>query len=149
MIYPSRKTCRRRRLPSADSGDPTLIWQSHRPIESPRSLSTAIDVTVSGLELPGFGLDRVSGQHDFADLERARNWRFEFEMYESFVSRNLVQSPSGTGTPLDFRFDQDSNPTINGSAALDWQVKGRPNLRFRYSPFEQRDAVHGYEFGVG
>jgi hypothetical protein len=77
----------------------------------------------------------------FADLERPRNWRFEWEMYQSDVSKNFVQAPNDTGTPLDFRFEQNSNPTINGSAALDWKVKGsRHNIRYRYSPFEQRDV---------
>jgi membrane-associated phospholipid phosphatase len=76
----------------------------------------------------------------YSDMERHRKWRFEFEMYQSDVTENWVQAPADTGTLLDFRFDQNSNPTINGAAALDWNVKGRHNLRFRYSPFEQRDV---------
>jgi len=75
-----------------------------------------------------------------ADMERDRKWRFEFEIYNSDVSENNIQAPGDGGTPLDFRFDQNSNPTVNGAAALDWTVKGRHNIRFRYSPFEQRDT---------
>jgi len=76
----------------------------------------------------------------YSDMERRRSWRFEFEIYDSHVSENMVTAPRDTGTPLDFRFDENSNPTVNGAASLDWNVSGRHNLRFRYAPFEQRDV---------
>jgi hypothetical protein len=53
-----------------------------------------------------------------ADLERHRKWRFEFEIYNSDVSKNEVTVPKDTGTLLDFRFDQKSNPTINGARCV-------------------------------
>jgi membrane-associated phospholipid phosphatase len=73
------------------------------------------------------------------DLERPRNYRFEWEIGDGNVTKNLVQAPAGTGTVIDYRFAEEANPQITASVAFDKIFKERHNLKLRYAPFEGRD----------
>jgi len=76
----------------------------------------------------------------FKDKERRRRHRFEWETGDGDVSRNLVQSPAETGTPIDFRFSGSANPQLTASIAYDFGITERHNLHFRWTPFEVREV---------
>jgi hypothetical protein len=74
------------------------------------------------------------------DMSRPRDYRFEWETANSDVARNDVQVPGGTGTLIDYRFDQVANPQVTSSISFDFIRNERHNIRTRFTPFEVRDT---------
>lgn len=73
-------------------------------------------------------------------VDRPRHFRFEFEFGGAFVRLNDVTAPAD-GTTIDWRFNEDSNPTTTSAVGINWYPKGsrRHELLLRLSPFEVRD----------
>ncbi len=67
---------------------------------------------------------------------------FAWEIGASHVRRNDVVAPNPGGTPIDFRFDQENDPTVTAGVALGWAP---PSMRYTvyaaFSPFEVREVV--------
>ncbi len=73
------------------------------------------------------------------DLQRPRNYRFEWENADGKVLRNDVRVPKVEGTLLDFQLDEVADPQITASVGFDVRL-GRHNIRTRFTPFEIRDV---------
>jgi len=73
-------------------------------------------------------------------MERVRKYRYEFEITDGNVTKNIVQSPKDIGTPIDWQFDETTDPQITASVAFDYAFKPRHYIKSRYTPFEIRDV---------
>jgi membrane-associated phospholipid phosphatase len=127
-------------------GIPALVMASYTGFSRVYGQKHFADDVISGASIAmfyNFLFTRPADPNRLAwdrDMERERRWRFEWENAEGNVSKNVVQAPNGSGTVLDFRFDQVANPQITASVAVDGNFKGRHHIKMRYTPFEVRDV---------
>lgn len=67
---------------------------------------------------------------------------FIWEIGGSDVTRNRVIAPNPGGTPIDFRFDEENDPTTTAFVAVSWSdAEGRYDLYGGFGPFEIREVV--------
>lgn len=127
-------------------GIPALVTASYTAYSRVRAQKHFTDDVVSGMSIALFSNwlfvkpadpDRAARN---ADLARERDFRFEWENPDGNVRRNDVRVPAKGGTPIDFEFEQTTDPQVTASAAFDWRVTHRHNLRVRWAPFEIRDV---------
>lgn len=100
-----------------------------------------------------FDVDPTVGQPMSSDRDaELRGSFFAWEMGVVDVSRNTVVAPRATGTPTDWRFDQDNNPAMTGIVGVGWLLKpgSRHGVYGIFSPYEVREnseLMENVEFG--
>jgi hypothetical protein len=72
------------------------------------------------------------------DDDRPRQWRFEFQAGGVWIADNLVAVPE-SGEPIDFRFDQESNPTTSIRVGIEHSRHDRHFFWLGLMPLEVRD----------
>lgn len=67
---------------------------------------------------------------------------FLWEIGLADVTRNLAISPNPGGSSIDWRFDQDSNPTTSALVSVGWQLsaESRHGVYLAFAPFEVRES---------
>ena len=67
---------------------------------------------------------------------------FMWEIGGAEVTQNNVVAPNPGGTPIDFQFDEENDPTTTAFIALNWSnEKGQYDLFGAFAPFEIREVV--------
>ena len=68
---------------------------------------------------------------------------FAWEMGMLDMSRNIAAAPAGSGTPIDWRFDQNNNPSMTGIVGVGGLLKpgSRHGVYAVFSPFEVREGT--------
>ena len=67
---------------------------------------------------------------------------FMWEISGAEVTRNNVVAPNPGGTPIDFQFNEENDPTTTAFIALNWSnEKGQYDLYGAFAPFEIREVV--------
>jgi hypothetical protein len=67
---------------------------------------------------------------------------FAWEMGLLDVARNIAAAPGATGTVVDWRFDQNNNPSMTGIVGVGWRLSpgSRHGVYGVFSPFEVREG---------
>ena len=127
-------------------GIPAMVLASYTAFSRVRAQKHFTDDVISGMSIGLIGnwvfVDPADKERKARanDMERDRKFRYEFEVADGKVTRNLVQAPKDTGTLTDWRFSNSTNPQITASIGFDWKIRPHHILRSRYSPFEIRDV---------
>ena len=67
---------------------------------------------------------------------------FMWEIGGAEVTQNNVVAPNPGGTPIDFQFNEENDPTTTAFLALNWSnEKGQYDLYGAFAPFEIREVV--------
>ena len=82
---------------------------------------------------------------DAAEVLPSRYFRWEMGLAD--VTRNNVISPNPDGSMVDWRFDQENNPTVTAFVGGGWSPspESRHNLYVGFSPFEVRESFNAPE----
>jgi hypothetical protein len=71
--------------------------------------------------------------------EKRLRWRYEWEFGGAEVTKNFVTAPRDSGDTIDWRFDEENNPTVTAHVELAYTTKRDHELMLRATPFEVRD----------
>ncbi len=114
---------------------------------NPRDENVLVTPAILGDDAVGMQFNFLNGPREtsvdrqrrkYADFEPTL--RFNLNTAAAYLQENKVRSPSTGGTEFDFDdFQKTDDPTLLGTAELDWLINENHALNLAFTPFEARD----------